>query len=49
LRQRLYGVGVSAETVMLAVASGAAALLICVVATVVPLKVALGRMESFEG
>ena len=47
-RQRLYGVGLTTESLTVAVAGGAAALLICMTATVVPLRVALRRIESFE-
>jgi len=47
-RQRLYGVGLSTETVMLAVAGGMTALLICLLATVLPLRVALRRLEGLE-
>ncbi len=47
-RQRLYGVGLTTESLVVAVVGGAAALLICLTATVVPLRVALRRMENFE-
>jgi len=47
-RQRLYGVGLTTESLMVAVGGGAAALLICMAATLVPLRVALRRMEAFE-
>jgi len=47
-RQRLYGVGLSMETLMLAVAGGMMALLICLLATVLPLRIALRRLENLE-
>lgn len=47
-RQRLYGGGLTAESITMAVAGGLGALLLCAAATVVPLKVALKRIESFE-
>ncbi len=47
-RQRLYGVGLTTESLAVAVGGGAAALLICVAATVIPLRVALRRIENFE-
>ena len=47
-RQRLYGVALTTESLVVAVVGGAAALLICLTATVVPLRVALRRMENFE-
>lgn len=47
-RHRLHGGAASAEAVAFAIFGGAAALAICVAATVVPLRVALRRIESFE-
>ena len=47
-RHRLIGAGPTADTLMIAVAGGLGALLICIAATVVPLRVALRRIESFE-
>jgi ABC-2 type transport system permease protein len=47
-RRRLYGVGMTTDSLMLAVGGGAAALFICLAATFVPLRVALRRMETFE-
>ncbi len=47
-RQRLYGVGLTAESLLVALAGGGAALLICATATVIPLRVALRRIETFE-
>ena len=47
-RRRLYGVELTTEALVVAVAGGAAALLICMTATVVPLRVALRRIETFE-
>ncbi len=47
-RQRLYGGAVTSDSLMVAVGGGAAALLVCALATVLPLRVALKRIESFE-
>ncbi len=47
-RQRLIGGAVTPDAVMMAVAGGMAALLVCVGATVLPLKIALRRIERFE-
>ncbi len=47
-RRRLVGGPVEAEAVALAVAGGAAALLLCAGATVFPLRVALRKIERFE-
>jgi ABC-2 type transport system permease protein len=47
-RQRLYGVGLTTESLAVAVGGGTAALVICMAATVVPLRVALRRIETFE-
>ena len=47
-RNRLVGVGMTSETVLITAIGGTAALLICVVATVVPLRIALRRFETFE-
>jgi ABC-2 type transport system permease protein len=48
VRHRFMGLPVTAETLGMAVAGGLTALTICVLATVIPLKVALRRIESFE-
>lgn len=47
-RRRLVGGPIEAEAVAMAVAGGAAALLLCVGATVFPLRVALRKIERFE-
>jgi ABC-2 type transport system permease protein len=47
-RQRLHGGPAGGGAVTLAVVGGVAALAVCVAATVVPLRVALNRIESFE-
>jgi ABC-2 type transport system permease protein len=47
-RNRLVGVGMTSETVLITAIGGTAALLICVVATLVPLRIALRRFETFE-
>ncbi len=47
-RSRLAGTGFTPETMMVTAAGALAALLVCVAATVIPLKVALRRIESFE-
>lgn len=47
-RQRLVGGAVTTDAVVMAVAGGVAALLVCVTATVLPLRVALRRIERFE-
>ncbi len=47
-RHRLVGASLSSEALLVATAGGLGALLICIGATVIPLKVALRRIESFE-
>ncbi|KPK79254.1 MAG: hypothetical protein AMS25_13285 [Gemmatimonas sp. SM23_52] len=47
-RSRLAGAGFTEDAIMVTVVGGLAALLVCVAATVVPLKVALRRIERFE-
>ena len=48
VRHRFIGIPPSTETIAMAVGGGVAALLICVLATILPLRVALQRIESFE-
>ncbi len=48
VRHRLIGISPSTDTILMAVAGGLGALLVCVVATVFPLKIALKRIENFE-
>lgn len=48
VRHRFSGLPPSSGTIALAVAGGLAALLICTLATVFPLRVALRRIENFE-
>jgi ABC-2 type transport system permease protein len=47
-RSRLGGAGFTQDAIMVTVVGGLAALLVCVAATVMPLKVALRRIERFE-
>ncbi|HSG82314.1 MAG TPA: hypothetical protein VLC48_08695 [Gemmatimonadota bacterium] len=48
VRHRFLGIPISTQTLGMAVAGGLTALVICVLATVIPLKVALQRIERFE-
>ncbi len=48
LRQRLLGRAITPDALMLAGAGALAALLLCAAATVIPLRVALRRIERFE-
>ncbi|MGD2151989.1 MAG: hypothetical protein PVG79_01900 [Gemmatimonadales bacterium] len=47
-RQRIHGTSLSADAMLVSVGGGVAALLICLLGTWVPLKVALRRIEAFE-
>lgn len=47
-RLQLFGVGPSAEAIAAAVGGAVGALLICLAATIFPLRIALRRIESFE-
>ncbi|UCC73497.1 MAG: hypothetical protein JSV86_02755 [Gemmatimonadota bacterium] len=47
-RHQLRGASLSPDAVLVSLAGGLGALLICVLATVVPLKIALRRIEAFE-
>jgi ABC-2 type transport system permease protein len=47
-RHRITGATLSADAMLVSLAGGLAALLVCALATVVPLKIALRRIEAFE-
>ena len=48
VRHRFSGTPLATDAIALAVGGGVTALLICVLATVIPLRIALRRIEAFE-
>jgi ABC-2 type transport system permease protein len=47
-RHRIVGASLSTDALMMSMTGGLAALLVCALATAVPLKIALKRIEAFE-
>jgi ABC-2 type transport system permease protein len=48
LRRRMFGIALTQESVIIAVVGGLAALAVCALATIVPLRVTLRRIEGFQ-
>ncbi|MEE9246870.1 MAG: hypothetical protein V3U63_11790 [Gemmatimonadota bacterium] len=48
LRRRMFGMALTQESVIIAVLGGLAALAVCTLATIIPLRVTLRRIEGFQ-